>query len=119
MGKDEKAFSFTLFMADNPNVASKYKARVSIFNEDSSKMMTYEGEVLPIEEIPSPWGNFSELNRRCLCLPYETIRQFLWVKDIGEKGQSLESFFVHGSPVFQEEKSLKISSDIILCYYYL
>lgn len=83
--KDEKTFSFTLFTADNPEVASKFKSRISIFNEDSSRRLTYEGEVLAIEEIPSPWGNFTELNRRCLCIPYETIRQFFWIKDVGEK----------------------------------
>merc|ERR1712048_1358167 len=52
--KDKMSFSFSVFTAEDPEVASKYKARISICNEDSSREITYTCDVLPIEENPCP-----------------------------------------------------------------
>ena len=68
---------------------SNYKAKISITNKYSSKEFTYNGDVLSIEDVPSPKGNFTELNRKGLCVPYEIMRQYFWIENVGENNNNV------------------------------
>merc|ERR1719282_631247 len=75
---NKRNFIACIFLADDPEVATKYKARISIFNKDSSRKITYDGDVLPIEQVPShKVEDLRELCRKCWCVQYETFRQYL------------------------------------------
>merc|ERR1719188_386181 len=87
--KDKMSFSFSVFTAEDPEVAAKYRAKISITNEDSSREITYNSDVLPIEENPCPQSDFSKLNRKGWCVPYETMRQYFWIKNIGENNNKV------------------------------
>ena len=87
--KDKRSFSFSVFIAEDPEVAANYKAKISITNKDSSKELTYDGDVLSIEDVPFPKGNFTELNRKCLCVPYEIMRQYFWIENVGENNNNV------------------------------
>ena len=82
--KDKRYFSFCMFLAEDPPVATDFKVKMSILNKDSSRKITYNGDVLPIEKVPSPKGNFLDLCRKCWCVSYETIRHFFWIENVEE-----------------------------------
>ena len=77
---DKRHFIISVFLAEDPEVAANYKVKISIFNKDSSRRITYESDVFPIEEVPSPREEVSKLLRTCWCIPYDAIRQYLWTK---------------------------------------
>ena len=92
-------------MAEDPEVAASYKARISIFNKDSSRKITYDGDVLPIEEVPAPSEDFRELCRKCWCVQYENFREFLWLKQVGANNNNIWEVDLHMEVNVFEKKS--------------
>ena len=102
---NKRNFIACIFLADDPEVAAKYKARISIFNKDSSRKITYDGDVLPIEEVPSHKEDLSILCRKCWCIQYDSFRQYLWIQNVGENNNKVWKVSLHMDVNVFEKKS--------------
>ena len=102
---NKRNFIACVFLAEDPEVAASYKARISIFNKDSSRKITYDGDVLPIEEVPAPSEDFRELCRKCWCVQYENFREFLWLKKVGVNNNNIWEVDLHMEVDVFEKKS--------------
>lgn len=105
--KDKMSFSFSVFTAEDPEVAANYKAKISISNEDFSRVITYNSDVLPIEENPCPQSDFSKLNRKGWCVSYEAMRQYFWIKNVGENNNKVWDVYLKMKVHVYEKKKSK------------
>lgn len=83
---EKRCFIFTVFLSEHQEVADEFNYKMIISHD--KREISYKSNVHAMEHVPKLRGHIESHYKKSWCLPYETIKEFFSVKNVGKNNKT-------------------------------